>query len=66
LERREPVLELREVEREIVRPQTGAATDGRRLRWLQVRERERGQIAVGDGEPGERVDHIGDAAADKL
>ena len=66
LERRDAVLDFRQIERQIVGPQARPPADGRRLRRLQVREAERRQVAILFGEVGQRDDHRRQPPGDHL
>ena len=61
-QRRQPVVDLGQVEDEVVRPQAGALADGRQLRRLEVGVGETGQGAVARGEGGEAGDRRRDPA----
>ena len=50
------VVDLVEVEHEVLAPQTGPFADGGQLGRLEVGKAHRGQVAPGEGEPGQGVD----------
>ena len=60
------MLHLGQIEREVIGPQTRPPANRRRLRWLQVRKRERRQVTMLPGKVGERIDYRRQPLGDEL
>ena len=64
-QRRRSMLNVRQRDGKIVRPERGSFADGGGLRRLEVREAERRQVSVSAGELGPGVDRFGERGGDE-